>query len=336
MKEPENWLRDFILERLEHEGSVVAIFVGRTGSSKSGSAISLAYAMDPTFNLDRIVFKIEDFFKISTENNLPPGSFLVFDDAGVDAGSRRWQDEKNQAFGAILQTFRYKQLPTLITTPRLGFLDKQVRESVELQFVATDTKGMFKPFVLYESPKMDGKIWHSYPSVGGAEIKLWPFPPPPQDLFEQYKKKKDEAFQRMIREKFMEIQQEESLRKTILETKEEAIRRHLEIIRIRQEREEMNSESMLRQQTALEEKKRTAAEREAMRLSKEKAKLEFEIEKQRLRKEEALERAKTHEAANEKISKIIQLKESGMSTVEVAKKVGVTRQYVWKIMRQGR
>ena len=333
MKEPENWLRDFILERLEHEGSVVAIFVGRTGSSKSGSAISLAYAMDPTFNLDRIVFKIEDFFKISTENNLPPGSFLVFDDAGVDAGSRRWQDEKNQAFGAILQTFRYKQLPTLITTPRLGFLDKQVRESVELQFVATDTKGMFKPFVLYESPKMDGKIWHSYPSVGGVEIKLWPFPPPPQGLFEQYKKKKDEAFQRMIREKFMEIQQEESLRKTILETKEEAIRRHLEIIRIRQEREEAKSETQLRQQTAMEEKKRAAAEREVMRLSKEKIKFETELRKQQARQERQEEREKERIDSLARKARMVKMREEGMTYREIAEKEKVTDRYVKMVVR---
>jgi len=333
MKEPENWLRDFILERLEHEGSVVAIFVGRTGSSKSGSAISLAYAMDPTFNLDRIVFKIEDFFKISTENNLPPGSFLVFDDAGVDAGSRRWQDEKNQAFGAILQTFRYKQLPTLITTPRLGFLDKQVRESVELQFVATDTKGMFKPFVLYESPKMDGKIWHSYPSVGGVEIKLWPFAPPPQGLFEQYKKKKDEAFQRMIREKFMEIQQEESLRKTILETKEEAIRRHLEIIRIRQEREEAKSETQLRQQTAMEEKKRAAAEREVMRLSKEKIKFETELRKQQARQERQEEREKERIDSVARKARMVKMREEGMTYREIAEAEKVTDRYVMKVIR---
>jgi hypothetical protein len=333
MKEPENWLRDFILERLEHEGSVVAIFVGRTGSSKSGSAISLAYAMDPTFNLDRIVFKIEDFFKISTENNLPPGSFLVFDDAGVDAGSRRWQDEKNQAFGAILQTFRYKQLPTLITTPRLGFLDKQVRESVELQFVATDTKGMFKPFVLYESPKMDGKIWHSYPSVGSVEIKLWPFPPPPQELFDQYKQKKDEAFQRMIREKFAEIQQEESLRKTILETKEEAIRRHLEIIRIRQEREEQKSESILRQQTALEEKRRLAADREAMRLSKEKMKLESELEKQTQKKKARDEMNKKRLDSESRKKRIEKMREQGMTYREIGEREGVTDRYVKMVVK---
>ena len=333
MKEPENWLRDFILERLDHDGSVVAIFVGRTGSSKSGSAISLAYAMDPTFNLDRIVFSVDEFFRISTENNLPPGSFLIFDDAGVGVGSRDWQDEKNKSLGAILQTFRYKQLPTLITTPRISFIDKQVRESVELQFVATDTKGMFKPFVLYESPKMDGKIWHSYPSVGGTEIKLWPFPPPPQELFEQYEKKKDAAFQRMLKEKFAEIKQEEELRRTMLETKAETMRRHLEILRMREEREESRNESQLRQQTAMEEKKRAAAEREAMRLSKEKMKFETELRKQQTRQEIQEERERDRIASLERKERMVKMREEGMTYREIAEEEKVTDRYVKMVIR---
>lgn len=333
MKEPENWLRDFILERLDHDGSVVAIFVGRTGSSKSGSAISLAYAMDPTFNLDRIVFSVDEFFRISTENNLPPGSFLIFDDAGVGVGSRDWQDEKNKSLGAILQTFRYKQLPTLITTPRISFIDKQVRESVELQFVATDTKGMFKPFVLYESPKMDGKIWHSYPSVGGTEIKLWPFPPPPQELFEQYAKKKDAAFQRMLKEKFAEIKQEEDLRRTMLETKAETMRRHLEILRMREEREESRNESQLRQQTAMEEKKRAAAEREAMRLSKEKMKFETELRKQQTRQEIQEERERDRIASLERKARMVRMREEGMTYREIAEREKVTDRYVMRVVR---
>ena len=333
MKEPENWLRDFILERLDHDGSVVAIFVGRTGSSKSGSAISLAYAMDPTFNLDRIVFSVDEFFRISTENNLPPGSFLIFDDAGVGVGSRDWQDEKNKSLGAILQTFRYKQLPTLITTPRISFIDKQVRESVELQFVATDTKGMFKPFVLYESPKMDGKIWHSYPSVGGTEIKLWPFPPPPQELFEQYEKKKDAAFQRMLKEKFAEIKQEEDLRRTMLETKAETMRRHLEILRMREEREESRNESQLRQQTAMEEKKRSAAEREAMRLSKEKMKFETELRKQQTRQEIQEERERDRIASLERKARMVRMREEGMTYREIAEREKVTDRYVMRVVR---
>ncbi|MCL5790400.1 MAG: hypothetical protein M1375_00290 [Candidatus Thermoplasmatota archaeon] len=333
MKEPENWLRDFILERLDHDGSVVAIFVGRTGSSKSGSAISLAYAMDPTFNLDRIVFSVDEFFRISTENNLPPGSFLIFDDAGVGVGSRDWQDEKNKSLGAILQTFRYKQLPTLITTPRISFIDKQVRESVELQFVATDTKGMFKPFVLYESPKMDGKIWHSYPSVGGTEIKLWPFPPPPQELFEQYEKKKDAAFQKMLKEKFAEIKQEEDLRRTMLETKAETMRRHLEILRMREEREESRNESQLRQQTAMEEKKRAAAEREAMRLSKEKMKFETELRKQQTRQEIQEERERDRIASLERKARMVRMREEGMTYREIAEREKVTDRYVMRVVR---
>ena len=333
MKEPENWLRDFILERLDHDGSVVAIFIGRTGSSKSGSAISLAYAMDPTFNLDRIVFSVDEFFRISTENNLPPGSFLIFDDAGVGVGSRDWQDEKNKSLGAILQTFRYKQLPTLITTPRISFIDKQVRESVELQFVATDTKGMFKPFVLYESPKMDGKIWHSYPSVGGTEIKLWPFPPPPQELFEQYEKKKDAAFQRMLKEKFAEIKQEEELRRTMLETKAETMRRHLEILRMREEREESRNESQLRQQTAMEEKKRAAAEREAMRLSKEKMKFETELRKQQTRQEIQEERERDRIASLERKARMVKMKEEGTTYREIGELEKLSVREVQRIVK---
>lgn len=333
MKEPENWLRDFILERLEHEGSVVAIFVGRTGSSKSGSAISLAYAMDPTFNLDRIVFSVDDFFRISTESDLPPGSFIIFDDAGVGVASRDWQDEKNKSLGAILQTFRYKQLPTLITTPRISFIDKQVRESVELQFVATDTKGMFKPFVLYESPKMDGKIWHSYPSVGSVEIKLWPFPPPPQELFDQYQKKKDEAFQRMLIEKFAEIKQEEELRRTILNTKAELMRRHLEILRIRQEREEQKNESMLKQQTALEEKRRLAADREAMRYSKDKIKFETEIKKQQTKQEIQEEREKERMASLDRKARMVKMKEEGMTYREIGELEKLSGREVQRIVR---
>ena len=333
MKEPENWLRDFILERLEHDGSVVAIFVGRTGSSKSGSAISLAYAMDPTFNLDRIVFSVDDFFRISTESDLPPGSFIIFDDAGVGVASRDWQDEKNKSLGAILQTFRYKQLPTLITTPRISFIDKQVRESVELQFVATDTKGMFKPFVLYESPKMDGKIWHSYPSVGSVEIKLWPFPPPPQELFDQYQKKKDEAFQRMLIEKFAEIKQEEELRRTILNTKAELMRRHLEILRIRQEREEQKNESMLKQQTALEEKRRLAADREAMRYSKDKIKFETEIRKQRTKQEIQEERERDRIASLDRKARMVKMKEEGMTYREIGELEKLSGREVQRIVR---
>lgn len=333
MKEPENWLRDFILERLEHDGSVVAIFVGRTGSSKSGSAISLAYAMDPTFNLDRIVFSVDDFFRISTESDLPPGSFIIFDDAGVGVASRDWQDEKNKSLGAILQTFRYKQLPTLITTPRISFIDKQVRESVELQFVATDTKGMFKPFVLYESPKMDGKIWHSYPSVGSVEIKLWPFPPPPQELFDQYQKKKDEAFQRMLIEKFAEIKQEEDLRRTILNTKAESMRRHLEILRIRQEREEQKNESMLKQQTALEEKRRLAADREAMRYSKDKIKFETEIRKQRTKQEIQEERERDRIASLDRKARMVKMKEEGMTYREIGELEKLSGREVQRIVR---
>ena len=333
MKEAENWLRDFIIERLENEGSVVALFVGRTGSSKSGSAISLAYAMDPTFNLDRIVFNIDEFFRVSTEENLKPGSFIIFDDAGVGAAARDWQDQKNKALGGILQTFRYKQLPTIITTPELSFIDKQVRLSVELQFVATDVRGMFKPFVLYDSPKMDGKKWHQYPSVNGEQVKLWPFPAPPEELFKEYKIRKDQAFQGMIKKFMGEIRQEEELKRTMLETKEQMLRTKNELLQMRLERERERSESISRQQTAIEERRRIATEREAMKAAREKMRIEQEklkIEKQKERQEET-EKKKLDSAARR--ARWIKLRENGVSVIEISRQEGVSEQYVSMVLK---
>ena len=333
MKEPENWLRDFIIERLENEGSVVALFVGRTGSSKSGSAISLAYAMDPTFNLDRIVFNIDEFFRVSTEENLKPGSFIIFDDAGVGAAARDWQDQKNKALGGILQTFRYKQLPTIITTPDLSFIDKQVRLSIELQFVATDVRGMFKPFVLYDSPKMDGKKWHQYPSVNGEQVKLWPFPPPPEEFFEQYKIKKDQAFQGMLKKFMNEIRQEEELKKAMLETKEQMLRAKNELLQMRLERERERAESMARQETAREERARYAAEREAIKAAREKMKIGQQqemLEKQKERQQE-IEKKKLDSAARK--AQWVKLREAGMSTIEIAKEAGVSDAYVSMVLK---
>ena len=336
MKDPSEWLKNFILDRLAHDGSVVALFIGRTGSSKSGSAISLAYAMDPTFNLDRIVFNIKDFYRVSTEQHLPPGSFIIFDDAGIDAGARKWQEESNQAFGAILQTFRYKQLPTIITTPRIGFLDKQVRESVELMFVATDTKGLFKPFVLYEGPKMDGKMWHSYPEVGGIQVDRQPFPMPPQDLFDAYKSKKDGAFQRMIIDNMMRMEQKEIFEKERLENQINYMRMRNEMMQERRDAQREINERKLSQQIAQETKKKIAAEREAMRLEREKKKLEAQGRKEEDMKErkEALEKKKL-EAQGRK-EKILRMTAQGKTIREISEESGVGKRYILEVRAAGR
>ena len=137
----------------------------------------------------------------------------------------------------------------------------------------------------------------------------------------------------MLKEKFAEIKQEEDLRRTILETKAESMRRHLEILRMIEEREEAKNETQLRQQTAAEEKKRIAVEREALRFSKEKMKFETELRKQEARKEREEERERDRIASLDRKARMVKMKEEGMTYSEIGESEKISAREVQRIVR---
>jgi hypothetical protein len=52
---------------------------------------------------------------------------LLFDEPQVEANSRNWQSEINQAFAQLISTFRNQRLVIFFATPYLEMLDKQSR-----------------------------------------------------------------------------------------------------------------------------------------------------------------------------------------------------------------
>ena len=83
-------------------------FPGETGSGKSLSSIRLAERVDPNFNVDRIVFTVQDFLAL-VNSGLPPGSVIVFDDAGLGINARLWQEMNARVFGMLTQGDIYGQ-----------------------------------------------------------------------------------------------------------------------------------------------------------------------------------------------------------------------------------
>ena len=72
------------------------IFVGRVGTGKSWSALRYAEVIDPTFNIDRVVFKISDLLNLA--KTLDPGKAIIFDEAGIDASNREsYMNKLNKA-----------------------------------------------------------------------------------------------------------------------------------------------------------------------------------------------------------------------------------------------
>jgi len=118
--------RDFI----DRNRNLMFVMVGETGTSKSLSALALAYAFDKKFTADRVVFETKDFYKIVENEKLKKGSALVFDEAGVDTNARHWWKDSNMILSYITQTFRYRNLVTIFTVPALDYVDSQVRKLI--------------------------------------------------------------------------------------------------------------------------------------------------------------------------------------------------------------
>jgi len=105
-----------------YDQNVLMIVCGQTGSCKSGSAITIAKSMDANFDIDRVVFKADDFVKL-VSGDLPKGSVIIWDEIGVEHDSREYYTTKNKLIKYVMQTFRYKNFMLIMTVPDLKSVD---------------------------------------------------------------------------------------------------------------------------------------------------------------------------------------------------------------------
>jgi hypothetical protein len=145
----------------------LCIVCGETGSGKSYSAISLAKLIDKEFNIDKLVFKADDFLKLLNSGKLKRGDCIIWDEAGVGLPSREWYSISNKAIGYLLQTFRNLNLAVIFTTPNLGYIDNQAR-CLFHSYIQTERIDYKKNiavcklfFVDVDSKK--GKVYYKYP-----------------------------------------------------------------------------------------------------------------------------------------------------------------------------
>ena len=201
------WLIPWIRRRIEKNRNLIALFVGQTGSGKSYSAMRLAECIDPNFSVDRIVFTVKDFLSL-VNSDLPRGSVILFDDAGLGINAREWQALTARVFGMLTQGFRYKQIITFITVPDQSFIERQSRRLVHIRFEATDVQGMMKMKLITSNPFDPERPFAKYPrihrGISEIQVKMVRFRLPSRDLTEKYEEKK-KAF---MEAKFREFEQQ--------------------------------------------------------------------------------------------------------------------------------
>ena len=197
------WLLQWFNNRIKKNRNVIALFVGDTGSGKSLSSIRLAERVDPSFNVDRVVFTVQEFVSL-VNSGLPPGSVIIFDDAGLGINARLWQDMNARVFGMLTQGFRYKQIITFITVPDESFIERQSRKLVHIRFEATDVQGLMKPKLISRNPFDPDHPLAKYPRIRRGisiiTIKTVKFRLPTNELREKYEAKKSQYMDKKFRE----------------------------------------------------------------------------------------------------------------------------------------
>src|SRR6266704_2427218 len=125
----EKWLVDHI----KHNVNVMKLnrvitAVGPPGAGKSWTGLEIGMQVDPTFNIDRVVFPGLDYIRAVANPELGIGSFIEWDDAGLGAPSREFWSMLNRAVGMVAQSSRFRRLVLWVTLPDKSFLDSQPRK----------------------------------------------------------------------------------------------------------------------------------------------------------------------------------------------------------------
>ena len=224
------FLENWCLSRNKDSRPVNIVFTGEGGSGKSHSAIRLAINIDPNFCLKNIVFDTKSFLS-RLNANLPPGSVIVYEEAGNGLNAKRWQDEQVIIFGETAETMRYRGYMIFFTVPRLPFIDSTTRQLVQMLLESTSTKGRMKMlYITPSSDRNDNKPWYQYPRyqkyenyrMVTYEHRYVQFARLPRRIYIPYEEKKDRVLS--MRYKQSEELLLENEKAPVDQTKEKGIR----------------------------------------------------------------------------------------------------------------
>jgi hypothetical protein len=183
---------------VENEHFVCAI-VGREGSGKSGTALSLASAVDPDFSADRVCFEPAEMLRLIDSHKTEKGSAMLLDEAGVGMGSRSWYDKDQIQLNKTLQTIRDDNQVLFLTLPALSELDSQtvnrLHAYAEMTSLDEGHGARFKFKFLHPQRGPSGETYEKYPRrrYNGRRCKVTQMcaGPPDADLWAAYEKKKE-------------------------------------------------------------------------------------------------------------------------------------------------
>ncbi len=203
-KKPGNnsWVRWFVNRTMRKNNNNLVSVVGKTGSGKTWSAMSICEMMAKKdgipFTVEHIVFSLKELMLLINSGTLKRGSKIIFDEPQVSISAREFQSEANKVFNYLLTTFRHKNLSLFFCTPFETLLDKNTRR---LFHVRIDTDGInLKNNTCRLRPRyIEYTDWKPEPyrkrlivnfKGGSKAITSWDIQKPSPQLIKDYEQKK--------------------------------------------------------------------------------------------------------------------------------------------------
>ena len=194
MNEP---LIHYIKDQISRNRNVCILVVGRVGTGKSWSCLKLASVLDPSFNMERIVFNLTDLLELVHKGKVGKGEVIIFDEAGISVSNRNsYMNQFNKAMSHLLQTWRHRNHILFISVPSIAFIDKGIRSMFDLMIETT--RVVRKRQVVQCDVKMIqhnyqiGKTYYYNARMEDGTTMLLEIGKPNTKLINRYEKKKTE------------------------------------------------------------------------------------------------------------------------------------------------
>lgn len=109
---------------LKKDRDWVTIVDGEEGVGKSVLAQQIAKYLDPSFNLDNLVFTADEFIKRIKDPKVKKGTAIVLDEAFNAANARSSMSEVNRSMAGVATEMRQRNLFIIIVLPSFFDLDR--------------------------------------------------------------------------------------------------------------------------------------------------------------------------------------------------------------------
>ncbi len=157
-------------------------------------------AIDPDFNISRVVFSGIELMNLINSEQLKRGSCIAFEEGGIEMGNREWQSVTNKMLSFLLQTFRHRGFILVMNSPYMDFVDASTRklfhaefQTVGIDFKENDVK--LKPHLIQYNSRLK-KFYYKRLQVitdeGLVPVDIWRVGKPSKELITAYEKRKRE------------------------------------------------------------------------------------------------------------------------------------------------